>query len=160
MRDAPISTMPGSRASAQATTISAGHSSFALGPAAIAEVDSADLTQAGSQIYLSGLGSVFAARDALLDDARAAFEPSDRTLFLDDAPELGQPPEHGAPVCGSCASDPDGDRWGWEHERSCRVASWCLAPSDPICKRCASDPDGDGWGWEDARSCVKLASCT
>ena len=89
-----------------------------------------------------------------------AFEASDRTLFLDDAPELGQPPEHGYPVCGSCTSDPDGDRWGWEHERSCRVASWCLAPSAPICKRCASDPDGDGWGWEDARSCVKLASCT
>lgn len=72
---------------------------------------------------------------------------------------LSDEPAHGAPVCGSCSTDADGDRWGWEHEASCRVASWCLAPRYPICARCDSDPDGDGWGWEQGRSCEVLASC-
>ena len=39
---------------------------------------------------------------------------------------LGDEPAHGYPICGSCAADRDGDRWGWEAEASCRVASWCL----------------------------------
>jgi mannan endo-1,4-beta-mannosidase len=72
---------------------------------------------------------------------------------------ISDEPAHGHPVCGSCEADPDGDRWGWEHEASCRVASWCLAPRYPICARCDSDPDGDGWGWEQDRSCQVLASC-
>lgn len=39
-------------------------------------------------------------------------------------------PAHGYAVCRSCTVDPDGDRWGWENEASCRVASWCLPTSE------------------------------
>ena len=48
---------------------------------------------------------------------------------------------------GGSASDPDGDGWGWENGRSCRVQDV------PRCSNRASDPDGDGWGWENGRSC-------
>jgi mannan endo-1,4-beta-mannosidase len=88
-----------------------------------------------------------------------AFEASDTTRFLSDAPAFDRVPADGYPVCASCGSDPDGDRWGWEDDRSCRVASWCLTPAYPICAKCISDPDGDGWGWEDQRSCEVLATC-
>ena len=89
-----------------------------------------------------------------------AFAASPTIALLADAPAFDWPPPAGAyPVCESCSSDPDGDRWGWEHGASCRVGSWCLTPSYPICRRCDSDPDGDGWGWEDARSCEVLATC-
>jgi mannan endo-1,4-beta-mannosidase len=46
--------------------------------------------------------------------------------------------------CLDGKSDPDGDGWGWENERSCEIAR---------CATRASDPDGDGWGWENGRSC-------
>jgi len=56
------------------------------------------------------------------------------------------------PVCKSASSDPDGDGWGWENNRSCTVhvqqtssVIWCTSRS--------SDSDGDGWGWENNRSC-------
>jgi len=49
------------------------------------------------------------------------------------------------PICSEKAIDPDGDGWGWENEKSCRVAL--------TCRSAASDPDGDGWGWENQRSC-------
>jgi hypothetical protein len=49
------------------------------------------------------------------------------------------------PFCSEKAIDPDGDGWGWENEKSCRVP--------PACRSAASDPDGDGWGWENQRSC-------
>ncbi|WP_029069387.1 cellulase family glycosylhydrolase [Jonesia quinghaiensis] len=67
------------------------------------------------------------------------------TVFQEDTPDGDT-----YPTCTSSASDPDGDGWGWENNRSCRVA-----PSDtyPTCTSSASDPDGDGWGWENNRSC-------
>jgi mannan endo-1,4-beta-mannosidase len=89
-----------------------------------------------------------------------AFAASSTTLFLGDVADLDQPPRDGHPTCTSCTADADGDRWGWEHDASCRVASWCLPSSSyPICERCDSDPDGDGWGWEHEQSCVRLATC-
>jgi hypothetical protein len=89
----------------------------------------------------------------------AAFVADDHTRLLADAPAFDADPAQGYPVCERCDSDPDGDRWGWEHAKSCRVASWCIAPKYPACERCDSDPDGDGWGWEHARSCEVLATC-
>ncbi|MDQ3235559.1 MAG: glycoside hydrolase family 26 protein, partial [Pseudobdellovibrionaceae bacterium] len=53
-------------------------------------------------------------------------------------------------TCKSAAADPDGDGWGWESEHTCRII---------ICQSLASDPDGDGWGWENNRSC-QTAVCS
>lgn len=53
------------------------------------------------------------------------------------------------PFCSEKAIDPDGDGWGWENEKSCRVPT--------PCQSAASDPDGDGWGWENQRSCKVMA---
>lgn len=53
------------------------------------------------------------------------------------------------PFCTEKAIDPDGDGWGWENEKSCRVPT--------PCRSAASDPDGDGWGWENQRSCKVMA---
>lgn len=55
-----------------------------------------------------------------------AFAADATTLFLDEVPALYEKPAK-FPICASCTADPDGDRWGWEHSTSCRVASWCLA---------------------------------
>jgi len=57
-------------------------------------------------------------------------------------------------VCASAASDSDGDGFGWENNKSCRV-SGNAAPtsSSDICQSANSDPDGDGWGWENGKSC-------
>ncbi len=61
-------------------------------------------------------------------------------------------------ICASSASDPDGDGWGWENNKSCRVKS--MAPvAVTFCQDGKSDPDGDGWGWENNRSC-ELAKCS
>jgi hypothetical protein len=49
------------------------------------------------------------------------------------------------PFCSSAAVDPDGDGWGWEYDKSCRV--------EVACASSVSDPDGDGWGWENEQSC-------
>ncbi len=68
------------------------------------------------------------------------------------------------PLCADNVTDPDGDGWGWENERSCRTAATAGrsaatsattsgAPTYPHCIRAGSDPDGDGWGWENERSC-------
>jgi len=60
------------------------------------------------------------------------------------------------PYCMSAASDPDGDGWGWEFNRSCLVIR-APAPGGfgyPSCTSAASDPDGDGWGWELNRTCI------
>lgn len=46
------------------------------------------------------------------------------------------------PICQSAATDSDGDGWGYEGGRSCRVVSVC------------TDTDGDGWGWDGTSSCV------
>ncbi len=89
-----------------------------------------------------------------------AFATGARIGLLGEAPALDRPPSDGAPVCGRCDSDPDGDRWGWENEASCRVPSWCLVPQYAACRSCASDPDGDGFGWENERSCEVLAGCS
>jgi len=59
------------------------------------------------------------------------------------------------PVCSFASSDPDGDGFGWENKKSCRVS----VQADPvegigICQSAASDPDGDGFGWESNKSCL------
>lgn len=74
---------------------------------------------------------------------------------------------NGYPYCGSASSDPDGDGWGWENNRSCVVRGSAAdvgqpagtAPNGyPYCASASSDPDGDGWGWEQGRSCVVVGS--
>ena len=42
--------------------------------------------------------------------------------------------------------DPDGDGWGWDGAKSCRVDN-TTTPDTCI------DPDGDGWGWDGTKSC-------
>ena len=49
--------------------------------------------------------------------------------------------------CESATSDPDGDGFGWENNRSCRVVRMLN------CQSADSDPDGDGFGWENGASC-------
>jgi mannan endo-1,4-beta-mannosidase len=93
-----------------------------------------------------------------VNDVRA-FADDPAMLLMSEAPAFDVDPADGFPMCSSCRSDADGDRWGWEDAHSCRVASWCLVAEYPACRDCASDADGDGWGWEDARSCQMLASC-
>jgi hypothetical protein len=56
------------------------------------------------------------------------------------------------PICELISSDPDGDGWGWENGRSCRVVPGVTAEY-PLCSSEAVDPDGDGWGWENGASC-------
>ncbi len=92
-----------------------------------------------------------------VDDFQA-FAQSSSVALLGDAPDFTRPAD-GYPTCRSCGSDPDGDRWGWENDESCRVASWCLEPQYPACASCSSDGDGDGWGWENERSCRIFAWC-
>jgi hypothetical protein len=96
---------------------------------------------------------------AVADFVGFASDPS--IALLGDATPPDRVAADAAPVCGGCAADPDGDGWGWEDARSCRVASWCEPASDrfPVCRGCGVDPDGDGWGWEDGRSCVVLPTC-
>ncbi len=56
------------------------------------------------------------------------------------------------PACADATSDPDGDGWGWEGDRTC--TTW------PACRASTSDPDGDGWGWEKQRTCRVRTTCT
>ncbi|MFF9504730.1 cellulase family glycosylhydrolase [Streptomyces sp. NPDC014656] len=87
--------------------------------------------------------------------------------------DTGGTAPNGYPYCvNGSASDPDGDGWGWENNRSCVVRGSAAdtgsgggntggtAPNGyPYCVNgSASDPDGDGWGWEDNRSCVVRGS--
>ncbi|MGW1591766.1 cellulase family glycosylhydrolase [Streptomyces sp. NPDC002386] len=76
---------------------------------------------------------------------------------------------NGYPYCvNGGSSDPDGDGWGWENNRSCvvRGSSADTGPGSgtapngyPYCVNGgSSDPDGDGWGWENNRSCVVRGS--
>lgn len=60
------------------------------------------------------------------------------------------------PACASAASDPDGDGWGWENNKSC-VVNKSASSTYPTCASAASDPDGDGWGWENNKSCMVAA---
>jgi mannan endo-1,4-beta-mannosidase len=53
------------------------------------------------------------------------FFHDDSTLFLGDIREGIATAANGAPWCTSCTSDPDGDGWGWEAKRSCRIAPDC-----------------------------------
>jgi mannan endo-1,4-beta-mannosidase len=85
-----------------------------------------------------------------------AFASDSKTMMLKDAaglfsPNFSQPemdstavPSHNRIYCYDGKSDPDGDGWGWENERSCEIAR---------CASRASDPDGDGWGFEYGHSC-------
>jgi lysophospholipase L1-like esterase len=67
------------------------------------------------------------------------------------------------PACISAESDPDGDGWGWENDRSCIVSTNSVEPEQnlragngsglPACQLSTSDPDGDGYGWENDSSC-------
>jgi hypothetical protein len=61
------------------------------------------------------------------------------------------------PTCMSAASDPDGDGWGWEFNRSC-IVNKAAGSAYPACMSAASDPDGDGWGWEFNRVCAVKSS--
>ncbi|MFF6887978.1 cellulase family glycosylhydrolase [Streptomyces sp. NPDC012421] len=91
----------------------------------------------------------------------------------DGGGDTGGTAPNGYPYCASgTASDPDGDGWGWENNRSCVVRGSAAdtgsgggdtggtAPNGyPYCANgTASDPDGDGWGWENNRSCVVRGS--
>ncbi len=57
------------------------------------------------------------------------------------------------PTCMSAASDPDGDGWGWEFNRSC-VVNKAAGSAYPACTSPFSDPDRDGFGWEYNRVCA------
>lgn len=80
------------------------------------------------------------------------------------------------PLCGHQAIDPDHDGWGWENNRSCRMAPICSTTRDlrgdgwaeeqgrrcrviDYCSLPGSDPDHDGFGWENQRSCRMPATC-
>jgi hypothetical protein len=73
-------------------------------------------------------------------------EPTPGGLVADD--DSGAGTVH--PTCVSASLDPDGDGWGWENRRSCRVVA--ANTTSPVCQR-DSDTNGDGWGWEGGRSC-------
>ena len=73
------------------------------------------------------------------------------------------------PTCSNANSDPDGDGYGWENNRSCLVAETVTDESvadietttdHPVCSDSNSDPDGDGYGWELGRSCVVAQNTT
>ncbi len=122
------------------------------------------------------------------------FASDSKTMMLKDVgglftPNFGQPkPDMPSPVpsvdnktptvesyCRLGTSDSDGDGWGWENGKSCRIANCKSAAADPdgdgwgwesehtcritLCQSIASDPDGDGWGWENNRSC-QTAVCS
>ncbi|WP_406080239.1 cellulase family glycosylhydrolase [Streptomyces zaomyceticus] len=84
--------------------------------------------------------------------------------------DTGGTAPNGYPYCANgSSSDPDGDGWGWENQRSCVVRGGTAdtggdtggtAPNGyPYCANgSSSDPDGDGWGWENQRSCVVRGS--
>ncbi|MFD7964669.1 cellulase family glycosylhydrolase [Streptomyces zaomyceticus] len=84
--------------------------------------------------------------------------------------DTGGTAPNGYPYCtNGSSSDPDGDGWGWENQRSCVVrggsadtggSTGGTAPNGyPYCTHgSSSDPDGDGWGWENQRSCVVRGS--
>jgi len=59
------------------------------------------------------------------------------------------------PNCQSASSDSDGDGFGWENNKSCRVVADNIPTSSTrdTCQSASSDPDGDGWGWENGKSC-------
>lgn len=60
------------------------------------------------------------------------------------------------PVCDTRASDPDGDFWGWENNKSCIVVTVGGVWGPTCVNAAAADPDGDGWGFENGRGCVVL----
>ncbi|WKB55841.1 cellulase family glycosylhydrolase [Eleftheria terrae] len=68
----------------------------------------------------------------------------------------GQAPNGYPYCCDGSSTDPDGDGWGWENNRSCVVGCGASAPNGHpyCCNGSSTDPDGDGWGWENNRSCV------
>ncbi len=51
------------------------------------------------------------------------------------------------------ASDPDGDDWGWENNRTCVVPGGKVATTYAYCQDASADDD-DGWGWESNQSCI------
>ncbi|OED37438.1 hypothetical protein AB833_23755 [Chromatiales bacterium (ex Bugula neritina AB1)] len=62
-------------------------------------------------------------------------------------------------ACTSANSDPDGDGYGWENQRTCiaTAANAATPQSSSTLPRCQSDftdPDGDGYGWENNQSCL------
>ena len=59
-------------------------------------------------------------------------------------------------ACASPSSDPDGDGFGFENGRSCRVTATGNASSSATTAECSAgalDSDGDGFGFENGRSC-------
>ena len=61
------------------------------------------------------------------------------------------PSAHAQSYCRDAGSDQDGDGWGWEDGRSCKVSG---NQQMDVCRLSGSDSDGDGWGWENGRSCI------
>jgi len=65
-------------------------------------------------------------------------------------------------VCKTPQSDVDGDGYGWEDNRSCKVTDTPVSASSqvdisdtrPSCVRSDSDSDGDGYGWENNKTCL------
>jgi hypothetical protein len=112
-----------------------------------------------SILSLSSAAATLAACSGSLDNPEASPEPSDDPEYVADenGVVLGTTWQALAyPYCMSAASDPDGDGWGWEFNRSC-IVNRAPAPGTtgfPTCASSASDPDGDGWGWENNRSCI------
>ncbi len=52
-------------------------------------------------------------------------------------------------------SDIDGDGWGWDGQKGCRVGGEVEDDGFGISENCPpeSDPDGDGWGWDGQKGC-------
>jgi len=93
-----------------------------------------------TDVMLINLFNKFA--DEMVSWAQNCKSGIDQSNLLTMSASIGQ-----YPMCRDPSSDPDGDGWGWENGKSCKVSSF------PFCKS-ASDPDGDGWGWENGKSCV------
>ena len=85
-----------------------------------------------------------------------------RTLLAEFNNPIGvttRPTSH--PTCTSRLSDPDGDGFGWENNKTCiasnlnsPTAVGQLAARHPTCASRLSDPDGDGFGWENNKTCI------
>ncbi len=56
------------------------------------------------------------------------------------------------PTCAFSSSDPDGDGYGWENQRSCIVTDSSTENTSGGPNDCV-DLDGDGWGWDGEKIC-------
>lgn len=85
-------------------------------------------------------------------------QPAESSIEIEPITSTGV----GLALCRSAISDPDGDGYGWEDNRSCVVTTDVAQSSNitstsnsmAICASADSDSDGDGYGWENNKSCV------